>query len=171
MLISLIAVMARNRVIGARGTMPWQLPDDLRRFRALTMGHTLLMGRRTFDSIGRPLPGRRTIVVTRRPEDPVPGCETVGSIAEGLTLARSAEELFVCGGAEIFRQTLPLAGRIYLTILDAEVAGDRFFPEIPEENFQILLSRRYNDTQPMTLKILQRTGVRAALTTEVKERL
>lgn len=169
MLISQIAVMARNRVIGAHGTMPWHLTDDLRRFRCLTMGCPLLMGRRTFHAIGRPLPGRRTIVVSRRPEDRVPGCDTVDSISAGLVLARPADELFICGGAEIFHQTQELVERIYLTTLDAEIDGDRFFPKISDENFQILLTRRYNETQPMTLTILQRTGVGAALRTEAEE--
>jgi len=136
MIISLVVAMARNRVIGRAGTIPWDLPADRRRFRELTMGHSLIMGRKTFESIGRPLPGRETIVVTRQAGYRAAGCLVAHSLAEALAQARGSDEVFVCGGGELYREALPLAGRLYLTLLAAEVEGDTFFPELPAEQFR-----------------------------------
>lgn len=127
--ISLVAAMARNRVIGAGGRMPWHLPEDLKRFKKLTMGAPLIMGRKTHDSIGGPLPGRRNIVVTRRPGAIFRGCEVAHSLDEALALAGDAPEVFVIGGAELYRAALPRAERLYLTRIDAEYPGDTVFPE------------------------------------------
>ncbi|MEA3544393.1 MAG: dihydrofolate reductase, partial [Thermodesulfobacteriota bacterium] len=124
----MIVAMAKNRVIGNHGQLPWHLSADLERFKSLTMGHTLLMGRLTFESIGRPLSGRRTIIASRNPEYRVMGCEVVDSIEAGFELASGDAELFVCGGSDIYRQALPRVERIYLTELDIEVAGDSYFP-------------------------------------------
>lgn len=148
--------MAQNRTIGRDGTMPWQLPADLQRFRRLTMGQTLLMGRKTYQSIGRQLPGRETIVVSRNRTFSAPGCQVVGSLAEGIAVARSAQ-LFICGGEEIYRQALPQVERIYLTELLREVEGDTFLPELPPDQFQPLHSENYLDNgQPCRFTILQR---------------
>lgn len=140
MTISLIAAMGSNRVIGSRGTIPWHLPQDLRRFRELTLGQTLIMGRRTFESIGRPLPDRVTIVLTRQADYPAAGCLTADSLDRALLLARPAAEVFICGGGTVYRQALPLADRIYLTEIDCAVTGDTFFPEIPAEGFALIAS-------------------------------
>ena len=130
--ISLIAAMAENRAIGIDNRLPWRLPADLRRFKALTMGHTLIVGRKTFESIGRPLPGRTLIVVTRRQGYAPPGVQVAHSVEAALNLSRGAQgdEVFIGGGEEIFRQTLDRADRIYLTCIQKEFPGDAFFPKL-----------------------------------------
>jgi len=122
--------MARNRVIGRDGTLPWRLSADLQRFKALTMGHHIIMGRHTWESIGRPLPGRSSVVVTRNRAYVAAGAAVVRSLAEALALARGDSEAFVIGGGELYRAALPLADRIYLTELNADYAGDAFFPPL-----------------------------------------
>ena len=148
MRISLIVAMAANRVIGRAGQLPWHLPGDLARFKRLTMGYPLIMGRKTFESIGRALPGRRTIVLSRQADYRAAGCRVVNGLDEALKLVWDDDEVFICGGEELYRQALPLAQRIYLTELDRAVAGDSFFPEIPEhflaiEEQQIEEEERY----------------------------
>ena len=118
-----IVAMADNGVIGRDNGLPWHLPEDLKRFKALTMGHALLMGRRTYDSIGRPLPGRRNLVLTRNPGWQAPGCERVGSLEDARGRAGYAT-LFVIGGAEVFSLCWPVIGRIELTEVHAEPEGD-----------------------------------------------
>jgi dihydrofolate reductase len=136
MRISAIVALAANRVIGCDGRLPWHLPSDLQRFKRLTMGHALLMGRHTFESIGRPLPGRRTILLSRQPTFSAAGCEVAKDLQSALKMGEDAEELFICGGAEVYRQTLPLVQRIYLTELEQEFPGDAYFPEIPATDFR-----------------------------------
>jgi dihydrofolate reductase len=128
-LISLVAAVADGGVIGDRGGLPWRLPADLAHFRALTMGHGLVVGRKTFQSIGRALPGRRTIVLTREPGFRAPGCTVAGSL-EAAIAACGDREIFVIGGASIYSQFLPLASRLFITRIAATVAGDAFFPAI-----------------------------------------
>lgn len=148
--------MARNRVIGQDGGLPWHLPVDLQRFKQLTMGQTLLMGRKTYQSIGRPLPGRETIILSRDREFSAVGCQIVGSLEEGVAVVRT-EQLFICGGEDVYRQALPLAEQVYLTELLLEVAGDTFFPELPVDRFRLAYSEEYSDgDQPCRFKILQR---------------
>lgn len=127
--LTLIAALGRNRVIGKDGTMPWHLPEDLNHFKALTMGHPMVMGRKTFDSIGRPLPGRRSIVITRDREWRVPGVEVAHSFDEALDLAGPADRVFVIGGGEVYAVALPFADHLELTEVDAEPEGDTWFPE------------------------------------------
>lgn len=121
--------MAENRVIGVNNTLPWRLPADLRHFRQLTTGHHVIMGRRNYESIGRPLPERINIVVTRNRDYRAPGCAVRHSLEEALRDAGDDPEVFVIGGAEIYRQALDKADRIYLTLVHATVHGDTFFPE------------------------------------------
>jgi dihydrofolate reductase len=128
-LISLIAAMAENGTIGRDNALPWRLADDLKRFKALTMGKHLLMGRRTYESIGRPLPGRTCLVLTRDREWGAEGIVVVHSLGQALSQARDAEELVAIGGAEIYRLLMPFARRIYLTLVHAEIPGDTFFPD------------------------------------------
>jgi len=128
--LSIIVAMARNRVIGAQNRLPWHLPAELRRFKAITMGHHIIMGRRTWESIGRLLPGRTTVVVTRNPDYRVPGAIVAHSLAQAIRACEGDDEVFVIGGEAMFREALPLADRIYLTRIDAELAGDTFFPEV-----------------------------------------
>lgn len=125
-----IAAMSENRVIGVEGRLPWRLPGDLARFKALTMGHHLLMGRKTFDSIGRALPGRTTIVLTRQLNyRPPAGVLVAHDLAAAIELGGDAQ-IFVAGGADIYRLALPYLDRIYLTLVHAELAGDVCFPDI-----------------------------------------
>ena len=130
MTLTLIAAMARNRVIGRGGAIPWRLPADLARFKRITMGRWLIMGRRTFDSIGRPLPGRTTVVVTRRQEWSPAGVLVARSIDEAISLARDQDEVFVAGGAEIYAATLERAARIRITLVEGDYDGDAWFPVI-----------------------------------------
>jgi dihydrofolate reductase len=138
MIISLIAALDRRRGIGKDNQLPWRLPADLKRFRELTMGHHLIVGRKTYESIGKPLPGRTMIIVTRQPGVQIEGCLVVSSVAEALALAntRGEQEVFVIGGAEIYAQTLAQADRLYLTLVEAEVAADTFFPTFAEDDWQ-----------------------------------
>ena len=124
----LVAALARNGVIGRGGSLPWQLPDDLKRFKALTIGKPILMGRRTCESIGRALPGRRNLVLTRQATVAVPGVETVATIDEALARCAGADEVCVIGGGEIYRATLPVADVLELTCVQAVVDGDVLFP-------------------------------------------
>jgi dihydrofolate reductase len=149
-MISIICAMGRNRAIGAGNRLPWRLPDDLRRFKRLTMGHPVIMGRRTFESIGRPLPGRRNIVLSRRAGFAAPGCEVFGSLDEAVKAVRqgpplTGAEIFVIGGAEVYRAAMPMADRIYLTIVEDTPAGaDAFFPDAA--GFTKELSREESET-------------------------
>ena len=128
-LISLIVAMAQNGVIGRDNSLPWRLPEDLKRFRAYTLGKPILMGRKTFESLGRPLPGRTNLVLTRARSWSADGVIVVHSVEEALMQAASSDELVAIGGAEIYRLVLPVARRIYLTHVHADVPGDITFPE------------------------------------------
>ena len=135
--LTLIAALARNRVIGRDNRLPWRLPADLRFFKHITQGKPLLMGRRTWESIGRPLPGRRMIVLSRDPAYHAPGCAIARSLEEALAQTGAADELMVIGGAALYQQTLPLVERLYLTRIDADVAGDVRFPEWDEQDWRL----------------------------------
>ncbi|ACA15618.1 Dihydrofolate reductase [Methylobacterium sp. 4-46] len=141
--VTLIAAVARNGVIGRDNDLAWRLRGDLRRFRALTMGKPVVMGRRTWDSIGRPLPGRRVIVMTRDPGWSAPGVETAAGWDAVLALVGEAEEVMVAGGAQIYALTLPLADRIELTEVAAAPEGDARFPEIPAGRFREVASEAH----------------------------
>lgn len=134
-MISLVVAVAENGIIGTGGKLPWRLSDDLKRFKALTMGKPLIMGRKTFESIGRPLPGRRNVVVTRQPDYAAAGCEVVHSAEQALAVAADADEIMVIGGAEVYEAFLPLAGRIYRTRVHARVDGDARFPALDERDW------------------------------------
>jgi dihydrofolate reductase len=132
MRISIIAALAANGVIGRDNRLPWHLSADLKRFKALTMGHHLVMGRKTFASIGRPLPGRTTIVITRDDGFRAEGVEVAHSLEEALQKAQGDEEVFIAGGAEVYGQALHIADRMYLTRIHADVEGDVTFPEFDD---------------------------------------
>lgn len=127
-MISLIVAHDRNRVIGYKNGMPWHLPGDLQYFKATTMGKPVLMGRKTFESIGRPLPGRRNIVITRNASYQAEGIEVVGSLDEALSLVSEVPEVMIIGGEQIFTQSLPIADRLYITLIDETFEGDTYFP-------------------------------------------
>lgn len=140
--ITLIAAMARDRAIGRAGTMPWHLPEDLRHFRARTWGKPILMGRRTYASIGRPLPGRRNLVLTRDPAALPPGVEGFRSLEEALRASAGAEELMVIGGGEIYRALLPIADRLVLTEIDLQVPdADTWFPPLEDSAWTLVEER------------------------------
>jgi dihydrofolate reductase len=134
--LSVIAALARNRVIGRDNDLPWHLPEDLKRFRTLTMGHHIVMGRKTYESLGRLLPGRTTVIVTRNPDYNVPGAIVVHSLAAAVAACGDDPEIFLIGGAELYQQSLALAGRLYLTEIDAEFEGDAWFPQFSAADWQ-----------------------------------
>jgi dihydrofolate reductase len=136
-IISLIAAMAENRVIGRDNAIPWRLPDDLKRFRQITMGHPVIMGRKTFESIAKPLPGRKNIIITRNPDFHPEECIVAHDLRDALAECADSDEVFICGGGEIFREALPLADRIYLTVIHEEIEGDTFFPRIPGDFHEV----------------------------------
>ncbi|VAW88936.1 Dihydrofolate reductase [hydrothermal vent metagenome] len=129
-ILSLIAAMASNRVIGINNTLPWHLPADFKHFKAVTMGKPILMGRKTYESIGRPLPGRKNIIITHNTSYSAQGCIVVNSIDEALAQTKDDAEVMVIGGASFYQQTLPIAQRIYLTIIHHEFEGDTHFIEL-----------------------------------------
>jgi dihydrofolate reductase len=143
MRVALVAAMAENRVIGRANRLPWRLSGDLKHFKSLTMGKPVIMGRSTWQSIGKPLPGRTNIVVTHDRSYRAPGCRVVHSIDEALTAGTGCEEVMVIGGAELYRQTLQRADRIYLTLVRAEVQGDTWFPEIDPRQWRELERERH----------------------------
>ena len=126
---SIIVAIAKNHAIGKDNKLLWYLPNDLKHFKDVTSGHTVIMGRKTFDSVGKPLPRRRNIVVTRQAIT-IEGCEVVNTIEAALALCADEAEVFIVGGAEIYRQALHLTNRIYLTLIDQDFDGDTFFPEL-----------------------------------------
>jgi dihydrofolate reductase len=127
--LSLIVAMARNRTIGVNNTLPWRCPDDLKHFKTLTMGHHMIMGRKTFDSIGKPLPGRTTVVVTRNTDLEIAGCVIAHSLNEAIAACAGDEEIFIVGGAELYRQAVSVADTLYFTEIQQDVDGDAHFPE------------------------------------------
>ncbi|MBT3239863.1 MAG: dihydrofolate reductase [Chloroflexi bacterium] len=145
MIISMIVAVSENGVIGKDGDIPWRLSADLQRFKHLTMDHHLVMGRKTYESIGKPLPGRKMVIVTRQEDYSAPGCEVVHSLEEALSLAEKAgeTEVFIAGGASIYAEAFPLAQRLYYTQVHDEVDGDTLFPTFAEEDWQMIENVEY----------------------------
>lgn len=135
--LSLLAAMASNRVIGHNNALPWHLSADLKRFKALTMGQIIVMGRKTYESIGKPLPGRINIIVSRQPDFSVPGAIVTGSIEEALTACAPYQdkEIFIIGGSELYQQTLARCQRLYLTEVQKAFEGDAYFPEFDRSDW------------------------------------
>ncbi len=155
--ISLIVAMAENRVIGSGGTIPWKVPGEQKLFRRITLGHTLIMGRKTHEDIGRPLPERTNIVISRNPDYRPPGCLTAQSLQGALDICPPDEtEIFIIGGGQLFHEALPIADRIYLTKVPLRMPGDTFFPVIPENQFAITSSKRFEGPCPYDLHIYDR---------------
>ena len=127
-IISIIVAMAKNRIIGINNTLPWHLPEDLKRFRALTTGHHIIMGRKTYESLGRLLPGRTTVIVTRNKAYKLEGALIAHSLQHAIKLCLGDDEIFLIGGAELYKDGLKLADRLYVTDVDLDVVGDAFFP-------------------------------------------
>ena len=135
MKISIIVAQSRNGVIGKNNQLPWHLPADLKHFKAVTMGKPIVMGRKTFESIGRPLPGRKNIVISRQRNFQAPGCAVFHSIDEALASLVQESEIMVIGGANIYEQFIDKADRIYRTVVDVSVEGDVYFPELPSNEW------------------------------------
>jgi dihydrofolate reductase len=129
MIISIIAAMGRNRVIGIKNSLPWKLPADMEHFRQLTMGKPVIIGQKPFESIGKPLPGRNNIILTLDKNFTPAGCEVAHSIEEALEIAKNFKEVMICGGVSVYKQFLPIADRLYLTLIEGAFKGDAFFPE------------------------------------------
>lgn len=136
-MISLIVAVSANNVIGAAGDLPWHLSEDLKRFKAITLGKPMIMGRATFESIGRALPGRRNIVMTRSSAFVAAGCDVVTSMDEALGVAGGVDEIMVIGGGEIYELFMPNADRIYLTRVHIEVQGDTYFPQLNADEWRV----------------------------------
>ena len=143
MKISIIVAASTNNVIGKNGGLPWRLPEDLKRFKETTMGKPMIMGRATWDSISRALPGRQNIVLTRQPELVATGCDVVASVEDALAAAGNAEEVMIIGGGELYRQFLPRTDRIYFTRVHVDIDGDTFFPELNESAWQVVTKESY----------------------------
>ncbi len=162
MKISLIVAAAENGVIGRKNELPWRLSADLRRFKDLTMGHAIVMGRKTYESIGRPLPGRRMIVITRQTNYVAAGAEVVGSLEDALNIApqQGDDEAFIIGGAEIFARAMPLAQRLYLTRVHANVDGDVHFPPFDPGGWRQLAAQRHDadakNEHPYSFEVYER---------------
>jgi len=145
MRLSAIVAMASNRCIGKDNALPWRLPADLKRFKQLTMGHTLIMGRKTYESIGRPLPGRTTLVVTRQPDYAPEGVQVAHSLEQALEQARG-DEVFIAGGADLYRQAMNRVQRLYLTRIERAYEGDTFFPELDLSGWRLLAEEHHPAT-------------------------
>jgi dihydrofolate reductase len=155
--ISIIVAMAKNRVIGANNALPWHLSSDLKRFKALTMGHHIIMGRKTFESIGRILPGRTSVVVSRNPGYRPAGALVAADLDSALATAERDSEAFVIGGAEIYRAALPVADRILLTEIDRDFDGDAFFPAIESSVWKPISREPVSDTDlPASFVVLEK---------------
>ncbi len=135
--LSLIVAMAKNRVIGADGKIPWHLPNELQLFKRITMGHHIVMGRKTYESIGRLLPGRTTVIVTRQHGYAIAGAKIAHTLEDAVALCAGDSEVFVIGGGELYRAAMPLADRIYLTVVAAEPAGDTQMPELDATQWRL----------------------------------
>jgi dihydrofolate reductase len=158
--LSLIVAVSKNGVIGRGGQLPWKLPADMARFKSLTMGHPIIMGRNTYESIGRPLPGRRNIVLSSQPNVSLAGVEVVPTWEAALDLVREDGEVFVIGGAALYRKAFPDADRLYLTLVEADVAGDVFF-DMPNASHWRLVSEEFrppdvDHAYPLSFKIYER---------------
>ncbi len=134
--LSIIVAVAHDGVIGVNNTLPWHLPEDLKRFRALTMGHHIIMGRKTYDSLGRLLPGRTTVIVTRNENYKVEGALVANSLEAAIALCENDDEVFLIGGAELYQAGLKLAHKLYITEIELDVAGDAFFPKLISTEWQ-----------------------------------
>ena len=142
-MISVIAAIAQNGAIGCHNKLIWHIAEDLRRFKAVTTGHPVVMGRRTFESIGRPLPGRTNVVLSRSPGYSAEGVVTAGSLEEAVKMFPSGEEIFIIGGGELYRQAMPLADRFYPTVVHADYAGDTYFPEWDPAQWRLAFEERH----------------------------
>ena len=151
-IVSIVVAMARNRTIGVNNTLPWRCPEDLKHFKALTMGHHMIMGRKTFDSIGKPLPGRTTVIVTRNENLHIEGCLMADSLENAIANCDSDNEIFIVGGAQLYALSMPLADRLYLTHVQKNVTGDAHFPEFNQAEWLELTREKHSQELPELLE-------------------
>lgn len=149
--VSLIVAMANNRVIGINNTLPWHLPADLKHFKALTMGHHIVMGRKTYESIGKPLPGRTSVVVTRNADYSAPGVIVASSLETAISACGNDAEIFVIGGAELYAQALPLMSTLYITEIQQKMEGDARFPEFDKTEWTEVAREMHSQQEPQPL--------------------
>lgn len=158
MTLSIVVARSLNNVIGKGNGIPWQVKGEQRLFRNITMGGVLIMGRKTFDSIGRPLPGRETIIITRNPDAGHPGCKIAHSLDEAVTLARtSGRPIFIVGGGDVYRQALGLVDEVHLSTIHTSVDGDVFFPDFPTDAFHLVKEEEFQSNINYTYQHYQRT--------------
>ena len=160
MIISLIAAMSRNRVIGKNNKLPWDMPADMNYFRNMTKNKPVIMGRKTYESIGRPMPDRINIIITRDKEYKAEGCIVVSNVDDALKSVKGNKEVMVIGGAQIYKEFLPKADRIYLTIIDEEIEGDTYFPEFNKDEWKETKREEHKadkkNPYPYTFLVLER---------------
>lgn len=150
--LSIIVAMAKNRTIGINNTLPWRIPEDLKHFKTLTMGHHMIMGRKTFESIGKPLPGRITVVVSRDRSLKIDGCVVAHSLQEAVAACTADPQVFVVGGADIYAQALGLADTLYITEIQQDVTGDAWFPEFDRSEWLEVSREIHRQETPETLE-------------------
>ncbi len=151
MMVSMVVAIAENNAIGKDNQLLWYLPKDLKHFKTITSGHTVIMGRKTFDSVGKPLPNRRNIVITRNTDLTIDGVEVVNSLAQALELCAAADEVFIVGGAEIYKEAMAHTDRIYLTVVHEEFEADTFFPEIDRNLWKEIASESHQPDEKNNL--------------------
>tara|TARA_R110002096_G_scaffold107616_5_gene235641 strand:+ start:10849 stop:11364 length:516 start_codon:yes stop_codon:yes gene_type:complete len=158
--ISIVVAAAENNVIGFQGDMPWRVSADLKNFKAITTGKPIVMGRKTFDSIGRALPGRQNIVITRNPDWQAEGVDVAATLKQAVDLAKASGEIMIIGGGELYSQALPLASKVYLTRIHTMPEGDTWFPALPEQEWKQVSSKALapavNDTAKATFLMFER---------------
>lgn len=142
-MVSIIVAVARGGVIGGGNTLLWHISEDLRRFKAVTTGHPVIMGRKTFESLGRPLPQRQNVVITRDENFSADGCTVVHSLSEALEIFDSEQEVFIIGGGQIYKQAMPFADKLYITYVEADYDGDTFFPQVDRAQWRQTLDEKY----------------------------
>ena len=150
--VSIIVAMAQNRTIGINNSLPWRCPEDLKHFKALTMGHHMIMGRKTFDSIGKPLPGRTTVVVTRNTQLQIEGCLVAHTLHGAIAACSGDDEIFIVGGAELYAQAMPLADTLYVTEIQQDVMGDAYFPAFNPAEWQEVSREARSQEAPQPLQ-------------------
>jgi dihydrofolate reductase len=155
MQLTLIVAYAQNNVIGRDNTLPWKLPSDLAHFKRTTLGHPVIMGRKTWESLGRPLPGRRNIVISRNPLYEAPGAQCVGSLALAIEAVQDAEQAFVIGGAQIYQEALPFAQQVIATEVQAQIEGDAFFAPLDKKNWREISRISYPPENGLSFDVVQ----------------
>ena len=154
-MIALIVAYAKNQVIGNKGCIPWKIKGEQKRFKELTTGNVVIMGRRSYEEIGRPLPNRQTYLISTTLKVEEENCHTVSSLSEALKLAEG-KEIYIAGGGMLYREALPLADRLYLTLIDREIEGDTYFPEFNEEDYVCTMEERVEGEIPYTYLTLEK---------------